>query len=398
MRSPRRQVAALAVLATALTAVSIPAAGTTAATDVDRAEVRAALTAAIADENRAWVLINKRPPRRGTAALMLDRSERRLNEINGALRGSALASTLPGWVSENISEAANRDNVAAGHLRRFWTATDIFLVEKAVRLKSQALAALDTPAAASSPECSDGKDNDGDRLVDGRVDSGCTAAEDGSESTALTCSLGYTSAGTSVLVQGTCSGPFSKIELTAPTGVSFDTRTMPVVQQAQACRYATERRLECLMSDGVANPQHVVNARFKLTKRSASGLRMLIRDFLGRGRAQPVSAALSLRFKLSYTHEGLSHVCASIEATSGAFLELTLEGPNGQSLSGTLQLKKKDTATAPGGFSFRILEFGIYRVTIKATKNGKSVEKTQTIGVTDAPGDSRCSATGAPPP
>jgi hypothetical protein len=53
MQSPRRQVAALAVLATALTAVLIPAAGTTAATEVDRAEVRAALTAARTDESRA---------------------------------------------------------------------------------------------------------------------------------------------------------------------------------------------------------------------------------------------------------------------------------------------------------------------------------------------------------
>jgi len=397
MRSPRRHVAALAVLATALTAVLTPAAGTTAAPEPDRAELRAAVTAAIADEKRAWVLLAKRPPRKETAALMLERSERRLKEIQRALQGS----TIPGWVNGQISAAAFRDRRDAARLRVYWPLESIIeSIELSMGFKSNTFSAFETPPAASSPECSDGKDNDGDRLVDGRVDSGCTAAEDGSESTALTCSLGYTSAGTSVLVQGTCSGPFAKIELTAPTGVSFDTRTMPVVQQAQACRWVSERRLDCIMSDGVANPQHVVNARFKFTKRPSSGMRVrtLIRDFRGRGRAQPVSATPTLRFKLSYTHVGLSHVCASIEATQGAFLELTLEGPNGQSLSGTLQLKKKDTATAPGGFSFRILEFGTYRVTIVATKNGKSVTKTQSIGVTDAPGDSRCSATGAPPP
>jgi len=171
----------------------------------------------------------------------------------------------------------------------------------------------------------------------------------------LTCSLGYTSAGTSVLVQGTYSGPFAKIELTPPTGVSFDTRTMLVVQQAQACRWESERRLDCVMSDGVANPGHVVNMGIKLKKGSApwttAAGRAIIRDYLGRRHAQSVSPTPSLRFKLSYTHVGLSHVCASIVASSGAFLELTLEGPNGQTLSGTLQLKKKDTATAPGGFS-----------------------------------------------
>lgn len=382
------------MLATALIAVLTPAAGTTAAPEPDRAELRAAVTAAIADEKRAWVLLAKRPPRKETAALMLERSERRLKEIQRALQGS----TIPGWVNGQISAAAFRDRRDAARLRVYWPLESIIeSIELSMGFKSNTLSAFETPPAASSSECSDGKDNDGDRLVDGRVDSGCTGAEDGSESSALTCSLGYTT-GTTTVVQGTCSGPFAKLELTAPTGVAFDTGAMPVVQQAQACRYATERRLDCIMSDGVANPGHVVNARFKLTKRSASGLRMLIRDFRGRGRVWPVNAATYLRFKLSYTHEGLSHVCASIEATSGAFLELTLEGPNGQSLAGTLQLKKKEHATAPGGFSFRILEFGTYRVTIKATANGKSVTKTQTIEVTDARGDSRCSATGAPPP
>ena len=174
--------------------------------------------------------------------------------------------------------------------------------------------------------------------------------------------------------------------------------------RSQACGYATPRKLECVMSDGVANPRHVVNARFKLANRTLAGLRALIRDFAGRGRtvavaqSQAPSPAPTLRFSLSYTHVGLSHVCASVEATSGALLKLSLTGPNGQAAEGTLQLKKKTTKTATGGFSFRILQFGSYRVTVIAIVGGKSVTKTQTISVTDAPGDSRCSATGAPPP
>ena len=218
---------------------------------------------------------------------------------------------------------------------------------------------------------------------------------------ALTCSLGYTAGTTSSLVQGTCDGPFAKLELDAPVGVAFDVRTMPAVQHEQACHYVTPRRLECAMSDGVGNPRHVVSARFRLTRASAAGPRVFVRDFARRARAYRAARAQAggyLRFRLSYTHTGRSHVCASIVADSGALLKVKLEGPNGLVLEGTLQLKKKETSTAPGSFSFAINEFGTHRVTIVSTAGGKSVTRTQTIEVTGAAGDSRCSATGAPPP
>jgi hypothetical protein len=158
------------------------------------------------------------------------------------------------------------------------------------------------------------------------------------------------------------------------------------------------------MSDGVANPRHVVRARFRLRRSVGSGFRAVIRGFNGRGLARPVaptqapSSAPYLQFKLSYTHIGLSHVCVSVVASSGALLKLSLTGPNGQAAEGTLQLKKKATKTATGGFSFRILQFGSYRVKVIAIVGGKSTTKEQTIAVTDAPGDSRCSASSAPPP
>jgi hypothetical protein len=135
-----------------------------------------------------------------------------------------------------------------------------------------------------------------------------------------------------------------------------------------------------------------------------SAPRVFVRDFGRRGRAWRAARAQAqqpggyLRFRLSYTHVGLSHVCASIEADSGASLKVSIEGPNGYTASGMLQLKTKATKTAPGGFSFRIFEFGTYKVTIVSTAGGKSVTKSQTIAVTGAPGDSRCSATSAPPP
>ena len=125
--------------------------------------------------------------------------------------------------------------------------------------------------------------------VDARYESGCTSAKDASEGSPLTCSLGSGLAGGLSQVKGSCSGTFAKIELAAPQGVTFDTKRMPVATQAEVCRYSSPRRLECLMADGVANPRHVVNVRFKLAKGSASRLRALIRDFAGRSRAWPVA-------------------------------------------------------------------------------------------------------------
>lgn len=401
--SSRRRVMAAAALATAITAVLVPSVATTAAPEPRFAVQRAKLADAIADEKRAIELLKKRPPRIETAVLQLQRSRARLDDIRSS-------GQLPTHASNLLRVAGQVDSATGGDLRlrrrlsKAYLAGDgIYDILYALEKKQVAMELLQQPATAQGPQCGDRIDNDGDGTVDARHDSGCASKSDATEQSASTCSLGYT-AGTPVsLVQGTCSGPFAKLELTAPTGVAFDTGTMPTVQYAQGCRYASERRLDCVMSDGVANPRHRVSARFRLRQRSVSRPRVLIRDFRGAGRTWPVapgqaSAAPYLRFKLSYTHTGRSHVCASIEADSGAFLKVTLEGPNGLRIEGTLQLKKKETKTATGSFSFPINEFGTHRVTIVATAGGKSVTRTQTIEVTGAPGDARCSASGAPPP
>jgi hypothetical protein len=394
----------LGLIAAAILAVIVLSAATTATPDPKYAVQRAKLADAIAEEKRALALLKRSPPRTRTAKLALERSAALLNEV--------LASgPLPSGVQGSLGDAARADSRAARDLSRDPRPdTDAgraairaaeLETEAALDQKAAAAAVLAQPAAPQgNVQCADRIDNDRDGLIDARFDSGCTSARDGGETGALTCSLGYTGE-TSITLQGTCSGPFAKLELNAPVGIEFDVRTMPAVQQAQACHYVTPRRLECAMSDGVENPRHVVGARFRFTRPARTAPQVFVRDYRRRGRAFRAARVQPdgyLRFKLSYTHTGRSHVCASIVADSGALLKVKLEGPNGLVLEGTLQLKKKETKTAPGSFSFAINEFGTHRVTITSTANGKTVTRTQTIEVTGAPGDSRCSASGAPPP
>lgn len=104
-------------------------------------------------------------------------------------------------------------------------------------------------------------------------------------------------------------------------------------------------------------------------------------------------ASLPLDFGLVWGHPAgapSSFVCANITAASGAFLQLDATGPAGYSASGTLQLQKKQTATASGTFNFGIFQVGRYKVRITATAGGKSVTKTKTVEVTGAPGSPSC--------
>jgi hypothetical protein len=394
----------LGLTAAAVVAVLLPSAATTATPDPKYAVQRAKLADAIAEEKRALALLKRSPPRTRTAKLALERSAALLNEIlaSGPL-STGVAGSLGAAARVDLQAARDlsgdrRPDSDAGRaaIRAAELGTEAALDQKAVA----ALVLAQPAAPQGNVQCADRIDNDGDGLIDARFDSGCTSGRDGGEQGALTCSLGYTG-DTSVSVQGTCTGPFAKLELNAPVGVAFDVRTMPAVQHAQACHYVTPRRLECAMSDGVANPRHVVNARFRFTRPARTAPQIFVRDYRRRGRAYRAARAQAggyLRFRLSYTHTGRSHVCASIVADSGALLKVKLEGPNGLVLEGTLQLKKKETSTAPGSFSFAINEFGTHRVTIVSTAGGKTVTRTQTIEVTGAPGDSRCSASGAPPP
>lgn len=108
----------------------------------------------------------------------------------------------------------------------------------------------------------------------------------------------------------------------------------------------------------------------------------------------PSTGSLPLDFTLAWNHpqpnQGFSWLCADIRAASGGLLSVQMTGPGGQTLGGTLQLKKKETATAPGSFSFKIDQYGEYTVTITVTRDGKSTTKTKKITVTSAQGSSSC--------
>lgn len=108
----------------------------------------------------------------------------------------------------------------------------------------------------------------------------------------------------------------------------------------------------------------------------------------------PSTGAIPLAFDLTYNHpspnEGFSWVCVDVTSASGALLNLTMTMPDGRTIGGTLQLKKKATPTARGSFSFKITSFGDYRVRVDARVGGKSASRTKAISVTDAQGSAAC--------
>lgn len=284
-RVSRSRLAGAATLAAAMVAVLLPGAGT-ATPRASIGELRAELLAAIAAEKRALELLAKVPPRDGAAELQLDRSIDHLRRVAEGLKGLS----LPPFARSSIQAASGFDDQATGRLPPFNQAVReiaIDEIERALTDKRQVLGVLIPPAPAGAPQCADGRDNDGDQLVDARLESGCTSSKDTTEGSALACTL---RSGTNQ-VTGSCSGTFSKLELVAPQGVAFDTSQTPVATQSELCRYSSPRRLECLMSDGAANPRHIVNVRFRLRQGSASRLRALIRDFAGRSRLWPIAAA-----------------------------------------------------------------------------------------------------------
>lgn len=248
-----RHAVVAAALATAVLAVLVPAAGT-AAPEFDRRALTWELKAAYADELRVWGLLNKRPPRIDTARIFLMRSHGRLSEIRKE-------SSLPTSFKKAVNDAREADvDVLAGLLEGDPSRAKKF-IEEALQAKARALGALLPPRGSGAPQCADGRDNDGDGTRDAPYDSGCTNAKDGSEGSPLACSFGYEARGRLYVVQGTCSGPFFKLEISAPQGAKFDTKRPLAVSRAQLCDFLL-RKLDCIMGDGAANPRHVVSARW----------------------------------------------------------------------------------------------------------------------------------------
>lgn len=146
------------------------------------------------------------------------------------------------------------------------------------------LAAGSAAAGRPAPQCSDGRDNDGDGLVDWRTDPGCTDTRDDSEATRLECRLGHERLGRSYLIEGECSGPFASMTVEPPRGARLDPEVKPDVEEAHRCR-SVNGKLLCAMDDGAGNRRHAVRVGFAFIGTPKGPARVRFGD--ARGRAVP---------------------------------------------------------------------------------------------------------------
>jgi hypothetical protein len=119
------------------------------------------------------------------------------------------------------------------------------------------------------------------------------------------------------------------------------------------------------------------------------------RGGFGTGPPPPTAGAIPVVFSLAWNHpspnQGFSWLCANITAASGALLTLSLTTPEGRSIAGRLQLRRKATRTAPGRFSFKITSLGRYALRIDArAPDGRRSTATKTIVVTSTQGAAAC--------
>jgi hypothetical protein len=134
----------------------------------------------------------------------------------------------------------------------------------------------------AGPQCGDGLDNDRDRLVDARDDPGCADSADATESTPLTCALRHATSGRSYVIEGSCSGPFGGVDVTAPAGVKLDQSVRPAASFSRGCRFRSIRTLACTMADGAANPGHDVRLRVNVQGEAKGRPLVRFRDVLNR--------------------------------------------------------------------------------------------------------------------
>ena len=118
------------------------------------------------------------------------------------------------------------------------------------------------PAAA---QCSDGKDNDGDGIVDWTLEPGCTSARDVRESTRFACTVRSSAVAGRLALEGSCSGAFSEVEFTLLGGLQLNGRFD--IKHAPSCSPPTVMRVRCRTKNGAQNPGRLVDARFTTTAR-----------------------------------------------------------------------------------------------------------------------------------
>lgn len=238
-----------------------------------RAEAILELTAAIEDEQRALELLRKDPPRRDTASIHLGKALGRLGGIKGFL------SKAPGAQAGEsaVDQAWHADLRARDATWRLEEENAITLIEEGLAKKRAALplvrAAQPPPAVA---QCSDGKDNDRDGLMDWDVESGCTSARDVRESSPFSCGVDSQTAGGRLEVAGSCSGAFSEVEFELLDGLQLNGRFD--ISHAPSCSPPTTTVVRCQTKTGAQNPGHLIHARFTTTARTP-GQRLRVRLF-----------------------------------------------------------------------------------------------------------------------
>ena len=271
------------VFALAVAALVLSGAGAAAREPVEtKAGALLELATALREEQEAVALLRRDPPHLERARTRSWRSMDRMYGIQEWL------SRIPGADAENFAGSAAADDYAAGTVVP-WSAPDakgiqatLFYLERAIdaKKKLQPLVRAAKPPAAS-PQCSDGKDNDGDGLVDYRTESGCSSAQDARERSPFRCAIGSQMSSGRLALSGSCTGAFAEVEVMPLDDVqlngSFD------IQHAPSCRPPTAERFRCSTKDGAQNRDHLVSMQLTTTSKDPAQ-RIQLRFFDARKR------------------------------------------------------------------------------------------------------------------
>jgi len=243
-----------------------------------RADAAEQLRAAIEDELRVIELIKKEPPRVETARSRIDSSTARLNGVVEYLSG------VPGAAAaENAAMSARGADYGAyllisapGGPSDLGKRRAIEFLERAILNKRGALRVLPDERPAAAAQCSDGKDNDGDGIVDWTVEPGCSSARDVRESSRFDCTVRSSTVAARLALEGSCSGTFSEVEFTLLDGLQLNGRFD--IKHAPSCSPPTVTRVRCKTKNGAQNPGRLVDVRFTTTARQP-GQRVQLRFF-----------------------------------------------------------------------------------------------------------------------
>lgn len=268
------------VVAAAIAALAAVTTGSAATPAPTRGQALLALNEALEDEREALALLQKTPPRVGTAFARIERSLGELETVR------AFAATVAGPAEKAVYDAQSGDHGA--HATLYYALnggepSDLVIkyLEKALAAKTRAMPLIRTAKPpAGPPQCADRKDNDGDGVVDAKDEPGCNSPSDVRESTALTCNALTKIASGRLVITGSCSGAFTEVDyrlLDSQMSGRVD------VAHAPSCGPAALDGIRCTAKDGLQNPRHLFEARMTTTLQDR-GQRVRVRFFNKRKR------------------------------------------------------------------------------------------------------------------